>query len=46
MAMSRDRGTQRQKVDCGYGAVCDADGNVTEGLVLAGANHEHGIVSR
>ena len=46
MAMSRDRGTQRQKVDCGYGAVCDADANVTEGLVLAGANHEHGIVSR
>jgi threo-3-hydroxy-D-aspartate ammonia-lyase len=46
MAMSRDRGTQRQKVDYGYGAVCDADGNVIEGLVLAGANQEHGIVSR
>ena len=37
--MSRDRGTQRQKVDYGYGAVCDADGNVTPGL--AGANQEH-----
>jgi D-serine deaminase-like pyridoxal phosphate-dependent protein len=46
MAMSRDRGTQRQKIDFGYGAVCDADGNVIEGLVLAGANQEHGIVSR
>jgi D-serine deaminase-like pyridoxal phosphate-dependent protein len=46
MAMSRDRGTQRQKVDYGYGAVCDADGNLLEGLVLAGANQEHGIVSR
>jgi threo-3-hydroxy-D-aspartate ammonia-lyase len=46
MAMSRDRGTQRQKVDYGYGEVCDADGNVIEGLVLAGANQEHGIVSR
>jgi threo-3-hydroxy-D-aspartate ammonia-lyase len=46
MAMSRDRGTQRQKIDYGYGAVCDADGNVIEGLVLAGANQEHGIVSR
>ena len=44
--MSRDRGTQRQKIDFGYGAVCDADGNVIEGLVLAGANQEHGIVSR
>jgi D-serine deaminase-like pyridoxal phosphate-dependent protein len=39
MAMSRDRGTQRQKVDYGYGAVCDAGGNVTQGL--AGANQEH-----
>ena len=46
MAMSRDRGTQRQKVDYGYGAVCDADGNLLEGLVVAGANQEHGIVSR
>ena len=46
MAMSRDRGTQRQKIDYGYGAVCDADGNVIEGLVLTGANQEHGIVSR
>jgi threo-3-hydroxy-D-aspartate ammonia-lyase len=46
MAMSRDRGTQRQKVDYGYGAVCDADGNLIEGLMLASANQEHGIVSR
>ncbi len=27
MAMSRDRGTQRQKIDYGYGAVCDVGGN-------------------
>ena len=40
MAMSRDRGTQRHKVDYGYGAVCDANGNVIEGLVPAGANRE------
>jgi threo-3-hydroxy-D-aspartate ammonia-lyase len=46
MAMSRDRGTQRQKVDYGYGAVCDMDGNLIESLVLTGANQEHGIVSR
>jgi D-serine deaminase-like pyridoxal phosphate-dependent protein len=46
MAMSRDRGTQRQKVDYGYGAVGDVDGNLIDGLVLTGANQEHGIVSR
>jgi D-serine deaminase-like pyridoxal phosphate-dependent protein len=46
MAMSRDRGTQRQKIDYGYGAVCDADGNLIDGLVMTGANQEHGIVAR
>ncbi len=46
MAMSRDRGTQRQKTDYGYGAVCDLAGRVIEGLVVASANQEHGIVSR
>jgi D-serine deaminase-like pyridoxal phosphate-dependent protein len=46
MAMSRDRGTQRQKVDYGYGAVCDVGGNLIDGLVLAGVNQEHGILSR
>lgn len=46
MAMSRDRGTQRQKIDYGYGAVCEADGSLIEGLIVSGANQEHGIVSR
>ena len=46
MAMSRDRGTQKQKHDFGYGQVCDAAGNVIEGYVLGGANQEHGILSR
>lgn len=46
MAMSRDRGTQRQKIDYGYGAVCDVDGNVIDGLIVSGANQEHGIVAR
>ena len=46
MAMSRDRGTQRQKIDYGYGAVCDAAGRVLDGFVVSGANQEHGIVSR
>lgn len=46
MAMSRDRGTQRQLHDYGYGQVCGADGQVLEGYVLSGANQEHGILSR
>jgi len=46
MAMSRDRGTQKQKRDYGYGQVCAADGTVLDGYVLSGANQEHGILSR
>lgn len=46
MAMSRDRGTQKQRRDFGYGQVCDAEGKVLQGYVLSGANQEHGIVSR
>lgn len=45
MAMSRDRGTQKQSHDYGYGQVCDVDGTVLEGYVLSGANQEHGILS-
>ncbi|MEJ6022879.1 DSD1 family PLP-dependent enzyme [Ramlibacter sp. PS4R-6] len=46
MAMSRDRGTERQKCDFGYGLVCTQDGAPLEGYVLSGANQEHGILSR
>jgi D-serine deaminase-like pyridoxal phosphate-dependent protein len=46
MAMSRDRGTQRQKIDYGYGAVCDADGRPMDEFVVTAANQEHGIVAR
>jgi len=46
MAMSRDRGTQKQKRDYGYGQVCGLDGAVLDGYVLSGANQEHGILSR
>ncbi|WP_316149566.1 DSD1 family PLP-dependent enzyme [Cupriavidus sp. BIC8F] len=46
MAMSRDRGTQKQKRDYGYGQVCTLDGTVLPGYVLSQANQEHGIVSR
>jgi len=46
MAMSRDRGTAKQKLDYGYGAVCDLEGRVIDGLVMSGANQEHGIIAR
>ena len=46
MAMSRDRGTQKQSIDFGYGQVCDVEGNVLAGYVMTGANQEHGIISR
>jgi threo-3-hydroxy-D-aspartate ammonia-lyase len=45
MAMSRDRGTQKQTVDHGYGAVCDAHGELLPELWMSSANQEHGIVS-
>lgn len=43
MAMSRDRGTQSQKRDFGYGQVCDEQGVPIEGLLLSSANQEHGV---
>ena len=46
MAMSRDRGTQRQKRDFGYGLVCLESGEVLDEYLMSGANQEHGIVSR
>ena len=46
MAMSRDRGTQKQQHDYGYGQLCDASGQPIEGYTLTSANQEHGIVSR
>jgi D-serine deaminase-like pyridoxal phosphate-dependent protein len=46
MAMSRDRGTQTQAVDYGYGAVCDRDGALLDDYIVSGANQEHGIVAR
>jgi D-serine deaminase-like pyridoxal phosphate-dependent protein len=44
MAMSRDRGTQRQAVDHGYGLVCDVAGTHIPGLSFAEANQEHGVL--
>jgi D-serine deaminase-like pyridoxal phosphate-dependent protein len=45
MAMSRDRGTQRQAVDYGYGLVCDSEGHPVPGYTMTATNQEHGIVS-
>jgi len=45
MSLSQDRGTQSQRQDCGYGLVCDSDGNVIPGLQVIGANQEHGIIA-
>jgi D-serine deaminase-like pyridoxal phosphate-dependent protein len=45
MAMSRDRGTQKQSRDFGYGQVCTADGTVLPGYLISAANQEHGILS-
>ena len=46
MAMSRDRGTQKQKRDFGYGQVCAEDGEPIGGYVIGSANQEHGILCR
>jgi len=45
MATSRDRGTQRQKIDYGYGQVCDVHGKPLDAYRVTSANQEHGIIS-
>lgn len=45
MAMSRDRDTQKQSHDFGFGQACTEDGTVLSGYILSGANQEHGILS-
>lgn len=45
MAMSQDRGTRKQKVDQGYGLVCDITGKPYADLIVADANQEHGIIT-
>jgi D-serine deaminase-like pyridoxal phosphate-dependent protein len=46
MAMSRDRGTAGQKIDQGYGVVCDLAGAPLADLLVVSTNQEHGIVGR
>lgn len=45
MALSRDRGTAKQRVDQGYGVVCDLQGQPFADLIVVDANQEHGIVA-
>ncbi len=45
MAMSRDRGTAKQRIDQGYGVVLDINGRPIDGFIMADANQEHGIVA-
>lgn len=45
MALSRDRGTQSQPIDQGYGLVCDEAGSVLDEWIVGAANQEHGIVT-
>ena len=46
MAMSRDRGTQSQATDQGYGVVCTANGEALDDYLMTSANQEHGIIAR
>lgn len=45
-ALSRDRGTASQKLDQGYGLVCDIHGHPSDDLIVSVTNQEHGMVSR
>ncbi|KQX40663.1 alanine racemase [Devosia sp. Root436] len=45
MALSRDRGTASQRVDQGYGVVCDEIGRILEDVIVSQASQEHGILS-
>lgn len=45
MALSRDRGTAKQRIDYGYGVVCDVAGRPMHDLIVADTNQEHGIIA-
>lgn len=45
MALSRDKGTASHEKDCGYGLVCDEQGNLLDGWRVSQTNQEHGIIS-
>ena len=45
MALSRDRGSASQKVDQGYGLVCNVEGEPLTDLIVSSTNQEHGIIA-
>ena len=45
LALSKDRDTASQQEDCHYGLVCDAEGNLIDGLIVERVNQEHGNVT-
>jgi D-serine deaminase-like pyridoxal phosphate-dependent protein len=45
LALSRDRGTADFAIDWGYGAVCDANGEVISNVRVEATNQEHGIIT-
>ena len=46
IALSKDRGTGAQRIDCGFGLVCDASsGRILDGLLVSAVNQEHGLIS-
>jgi D-serine deaminase-like pyridoxal phosphate-dependent protein len=45
MALSRDRGTAAQRIDQGYGLVCDLSGKLYPDLTVAQVSQEHGILA-
>ena len=44
MALSRDRGTASQKLDCGYGQVCYESGELIDDVIVTNVQQEHGII--
>ncbi|MEM9333233.1 MAG: alanine racemase [Pseudomonadota bacterium] len=46
LALSKDRGTSNQAIDCQYGLVCEAaSGQLIDNVVVASVNQEHGLIS-
>jgi D-serine deaminase-like pyridoxal phosphate-dependent protein len=45
MALSRDRGTAAQRVDQGYGLICDLAGKLYRDLIVVQASQEHGVLA-
>ncbi len=45
LALSKDRSTARQAVDCGYGLVCTADGEIVPDLRVESLDQEHGRIT-